>query len=676
MKRRYTIPTLAILLISGACGLKPIVSPEPAKRPGDELFSQAESLYNSRSYEDALEMFEDYLTRYPKRPSAPDALMRIGAIQMLKGRTVEARAGYERLIRDYPGSPLVPDARIAILDTHYEEGNHGEVIRKATGLLKRLRATRHRYMLYSLLGDAYGSALLPAAALEAYGQAYTHSEPDQREGVAGKMSDVVQRLASADIISLLGRIEDGVVGGFLSYQLGQNYLAEDKVGKAVKQLSAFVEEFPDHAMMPTAEELLSQLAREFEYQRHTIGCLLPLTGRFKKFGVRALKGIELALARLGMEDADSPMTILIKDTESSPDTAAKAVSELVEARVTAIIGPLIAAEGAIQKAQEERIPIITLNQKEGITDIGDYVFRNFITPRMQAEAIVSHAVEKLGLKRFAILYPDETYGETFMGLLWEEVDRHGAVIVGLESYEPSLMDFADPIRKLIGLYYPIPEDLQENDHRFIRIDRSIVPFDPVFSETLKAFLKEGGEVREDARDPVIVFGDLEEDDGAELVPLVDFDAIIIPDAPKKAGLIIPQLVFFDIENVFLFGTNLWHSPDLIDMARDNVQGAILTDGFFPESRSRHVSEFVRFFNEVYGQTPAFIEAVAYDTARLLFGIAGNPAVQFRQTFRDEIAGTRDYDAVTGLSSVSPTGDIQKQLHLLRIKGDGFVETAP
>ena len=54
---------------------------------------------------------------------------------------------------------------------------------------------------------------------------------------------------------------------------------------------------------------------------------------------------------------------------------------------------------------------------------------------MQVKTLVSYAVEKLGLNTFAILYPDENYGKTFMNLFWDEVIANGGKVVGVESYD-------------------------------------------------------------------------------------------------------------------------------------------------------------------------------------------------------------------------------------------------
>ena len=116
----------------------------------------------------------------------------------------------------------------------------------------------------------------------------------------------------------------------------------------------------------------------------------------------------------------------------------------------------------LASAQEKRIPIITLSQKENIAEIGDYVFRNFITPKMQVETIVSYAIDMLGLSRFAILYPDDKYGTGFMTLFQDEVMAYGGEIVAVEPYNPDQTDFAEPIKTLLEFQNEVHEYPKKN----------------------------------------------------------------------------------------------------------------------------------------------------------------------------------------------------------------------
>jgi ABC-type branched-subunit amino acid transport system substrate-binding protein len=155
---------------------------------------------------------------------------------------------------------------------------------------------------------------------------------------------------------------------------------------------------------------------------------------------------------------------------------------------------------------------------------------------------------------------------------------------------------------------------------------------------------------------------------------VDFEAVFIPDSPAKAGLIIPQLAYLDIRNVYLLGTNLWHSQKMIEMAGEFLEDwAIIPDGFHGENDSEKMREFVNSFVEKYGEEPEFVEAVAYDTAMMLFQTISMPNVRVPGSVRNELAGIRNYKGLTGLTSFDGSGDARKKLYLLTISGGRFVE---
>jgi len=679
MRRLFPIVLLLSCVFFCSCGLKKLVLPGPPAQPGDELFLQAEELFRSQSYDQALEVYHTYLSQFPQGHLAPKALMNMADIEIILGNIPESRRLYDRLIEEYSDSPLVPDAQIAFIVTYYHEGDYPETVRRSNELLKVLVSSRHLVQIYTLLGNAYKAMSLPVDAINAYVKAFQHTASAEKEENLHKLVVEIEQLTSSDILFLLEDVEETNLRGYLLYQLGKNYIKEERIGKAEKTLNEFIENYPEHERVSLAKNLLLELKKESIYDHHTIGCLLPLSGRYQAFGDRALKGIELALARFHSSDTSNPtqFRLIIKDSGSTPEEAIQGVSELIEEKVAAIIGPLFSAESAILEAQKENIPIITMVQQQGITDLGDYVFRNFLTPRMQVETIVSYAVKNLGLRKFAILFPDENYGKTLMKIFWDEIIQKKATIVGVESYSPDMMDFTEPIKKLIGQHYPVPEDLRENDNPFTCPSESLVLSDSE-APPLAGEIHEKTESSQDSRDLLALplEENTEEKSDEEFVPCIDFEAIFIPDAPKKVGLIIPQLSFFDVKDVYLFGTNLWHSDRLIEMAREYVQGAVLTEGFFSQSPSKVVKDFVTSFVGIYRETPEFIEAVAYDSAVMLFQTIHRSNILYRQTLRNELMNIKDFQGVTGISSVDHNRDVQKKLFLLRIQGKKFVEINP
>ena len=55
------------------------------------------------------------------------------------------------------------------------------------------------------------------------------------------------------------------------------------------------------------------------------------------------------------------------------------------------------------------------------------------------------------------------------------------------------------------------------------------------------------------------------------------------------------------------------------------KGAIIPDGFFAQSRRGAVQDFVAGYEDIYLETPGFIDAVSYDTATILLNTVARPA---------------------------------------------------
>lgn len=663
MKTHRLSAILFSLLVCGACVPKPSVPTEPAVvGVEDGLFEAADKMYEARDYPQALDAYRAFLSGYPDRPLAPAALMKIGKINSILGNDGEARRAYMRLISEYPDSSFNPDAWVEILYSYYHEGNYSEVIEQVPDVLQNIDSQPHIFRAYALVGDAYLALAAPLEAFRYYLEAQQIATDLEQEAIAQKVKAAIAQLDSEQILDLLQDMENEVILGHLMFQLGLNYAVDEKYHEALIALGKFLDRFPEHSDASLAEDLIKQIKDNALLGRYTVGCLLPLSGPYQTVGYRALKGIELALDRFSIKTQSPQVNMVVKDSGGSPDQTRMAMQELIDEQVAAIIGPIVTAEVAAAVAQERKIPIITLTQKDSVTSIGDYVFRNFITPQMQVNALVDYATLSLGLKRFAILYPDETYGITFMNLFWDRLIENGAKVVGLEAYNPLHTDFAAPIKKLVGRYYEIPEDLKQAAELYA--DQAGDHQQPA----------RGGSVPSPDRDSVGQNPEKKKDEEPEAI--VDFDAVFIPDAPKTAGLIIPQLAFYDIKDVYLLGTNLWHSDELIKMASPYVEGAIMPDGFFAESQEPVVQDFVKAFEDAFEEKPGFIEAVVYDTAMMVFTALVKPDLRFKSELRNEILNLTDFSGVTGPAHFDENGEAQKRLHLLRIRGNKFVELIP
>jgi ABC-type branched-subunit amino acid transport system substrate-binding protein len=658
--------------------LEPEAPPELETMDDENLFLEAEISYAAQWFEDALLKYGAYLQHQPDGVHADVAFKRMGDIYFLMGDVESARNAYNTLLEKFPQSPQVPEAMLAMMETYAREGKYEEVIRYSFEIPDRLLTQEQLLRKETMTGDAYLAMGSPMDAFYFYSLVYEQSPLLTKDQTLQKLKGVLPHLSTVNTIYLLDRFKDKVLRGYLLYHLGLLNLESGRTDDAIAALSELANRHPEHEQAEQAKMLIREIFSESISSPHSIGCLLPLSGPYKTYGDKALQGIELALNEYHRANREKPVHIIVKDTASDPFQAVQAVRELDEANVSAIIGPIISAEPAAMEAQSRGIPIVLFTQKDDVTRIGDFVFRNFITPRMQIEPLVAYTLKEMGFKRFAILYPDENYGKTYMNLFWDEVLHLGGAVVGAESYDPTDTDFAKPIKKLVGLYYEVPKELQI-DFEFIPEDEENP--DPLArtSPHMFAFLP-----HEIATMPELFFwgfsqplGPLADDtDQARkrddiFEPIVDFDALFIPDAAKKAGLISPQLAYIDIEDVVLMGTNLWHSRQLISMSQDYIQGAVLTDGFFPESGGPKVKDFLKKFKTTFDEKPGFIEAVAYDSAKILLQALASPRIRFKSHLKDELLNLVDFPGVTGSTSFDYKGDAIRSPYILQIKGRSF-----
>ncbi|MFN2356706.1 MAG: penicillin-binding protein activator [Desulfotignum sp.] len=482
-------------------------------------------------------------------------------------------------------------------------------------------------------------------AFSAYNQAAALAPEDPLNDEI--VSDIELLLAKADpssIQTFLQMENLAVPQPLLLYWLGVSHATAQEYADAMEVLTRFVTDFPDHVHTSDAKELLD-LIKQTTFTKDTIGCLLPLSGKYGSYGQKALKGIQLAIQDLS-NTYDRNFTIIVKDTQSDPEKAAAGVDELNQAHVMGIIGPILAVETAGARAQELQIPLIALTQKADFPLSGDYLFSNFITPQMQVETLAAYVFKKRGITKVAVLYPDERYGRLHMQMFRDMVDEYNGQMVGVEAYDGTRTDFADSIQKLI----------QEAD---------------LYAETAYPV----GEVSYSGTTPVTGIQDGKGNTDPDQVKKKDigFDALFIPDSVSRINMILPQLAFNDAKGMILLGTNLWHQQSLLAQTKGYNRNTVITDGYFGNSRKPATARFEKAFTELYKESPGFLEAISYDTVQILFLTAMDAAVDSRQRVRDALVEGRLFEGVTGTTIFDQTGAARKELFLITIKNNQFTE---
>jgi ABC-type branched-subunit amino acid transport system substrate-binding protein len=390
--------------------------------------------------------------------------------------------------------------------------------------------------------------------------------------------------------------------------------------------------------------------------RGTLGVVLPLSGSFADFGEESLRGILLAAHVFGPE-ADGDVRVLVRDSRGRPELAAAAVRELASRKeVSAIVGPLAApeCEAAAAAAQDEGIPLLTLTSREEVATARSQVLRLRTTPGEEVEELVEHAMVRGGARTFAILYPNDAYGRGLRDLFWDAVELRGGSIVAVARYDPEATDFGESIRRLAGYELLSPEQKRALSRRegLLRRARRLPP-------------QQALELSNQARELVA-------EDGQPLPPIVDFDALFIPESHEKVVLIAPQLAFHEVIGTQLLGPSGWFHPDLVPIARQHIEGATFTAQFFPESELPGVRAFGERYADAYGLPPDVFAAQGYDAATLALVQLAQGRTS-REALRRGLLAVRGFPGVTGVLSMGADGNAHKRPFLLAVEHGEIIQ---
>ncbi|HZZ86384.1 MAG TPA: penicillin-binding protein activator [Anaeromyxobacteraceae bacterium] len=397
----------------------------------------------------------------------------------------------------------------------------------------------------------------------------------------------------------------------------------------------------------------------------TIGVAVPMSGKYKGWGEAIVEGLSLALA-------DSPYQLAVRDTRGEADGAAQALAQLArEDRVIAAVGGVTNAEAlaAASAAQAEGVPFISLSKVEGVTAAGPFVFRNMLTAEAQAAALAEFAAARRGLRRFATLYPETTYGQELASAFAGAAASRGAEVNHSVPYEADRTTFSPMVKALVG---------KANLER--RAD----------------WRKASAEIAKEQKDPFRRKKALEKL-RKELPPIVDFDAVFIPDFAKNVALLAPALAVEDVMTltcdekaldrfrkatgqpdaraVQLLGANGWDDPALFEKASRYVECAVFVDGFFAPSARPATRRFVEAFQKQYQHPPTILEASAHDAAGLLRATLEAGAIN-RDGVRALLTTGRPWSGATGDLSFDPRREPVRQLFFLTADKAGIRELTP
>jgi branched-chain amino acid transport system substrate-binding protein len=196
-----------------------------------------------------------------------------------------------------------------------------------------------------------------------------------------------------------------------------------------------------------------------------IGVILPLSGDFASYGVRAKAALQVAEGEINSFVAASGSSVsfnfLVEDSTTTSSVSLTAAQSLAAKGVKVIIGGLDSGDllAISQYVASNQIVVISGEStapRSAIgtgVDNGSYIFRN--VPAGDAEGLsITQAFLSLGIKNVVAITAQRTYTEAIFDVFKTDFQAAGGTVVANVEYAPGITDYTSQLDTLESVVKP------------------------------------------------------------------------------------------------------------------------------------------------------------------------------------------------------------------------------
>lgn len=646
--------SLVFLFAFNVAGEERDATPPPPLNP----FLEAEHSYYSGDFDKAQLLYQNYLNGKPSGDRGNTALYRLGTIHQKNFSCATALRYYKMVLNRAPAVELTHDTKFSQAQCLFELEQYDEAEVFLEEIVFSHPDAKKKWEAKIYLGRLDEKRLDYKKAIEKLKVIYSQSEDktiqDQTKELIRQI--VIKNLDKITLIRFSKMYSSGFPLDQILLRLISIYRDERDLEELQKTITRFLQLFPEKSERLALESTLKQIEGNKE-NKLRLGVVLPLTGKMSLKGQQVLQGIQLALNESNLKYQGEELETVVENSASAP------IEQLVEKLATdpsviGIVGPVlsVSVRDSVPIAERYHLPMMTPTaSSSGLAELSPYVFRNVATRELQGKYIAEYAVNSLGLRRFVILHPSEEFGFELTDVFVKEVESLGGEVVSVIPYERSQTDFKKQIHEMGGMDDDSLTELV-NDQAKNNIESKS--------------LRDNGQISRPFVEMGLWSGD--EVQNSKLSLELSYDAIFLPGLYDKVGLIVPQLVFYNIDTATLLGAYGWNTPELIKMTGKHMRKGYFIDGFYAQSRRPEVVMFVREYKNNFGEDPTLLSAQAYDAAKMFFKTIHSGAKN-RLQVKNELLQIRRFQGVSGETTILSTGEAEKKLFAMKIVKKKIVE---
>lgn len=186
-----------------------------------------------------------------------------------------------------------------------------------------------------------------------------------------------------------------------------------------------------------------------------LGVAEALTGNAAQYGVPIRKGFELAVSEINGSGGinGQKIELVVEDEQGKKEEAINVFKKLIfQDKVLMLFGPTLSnsAQASDPVAQGAKVVVFgTSNTADGITSIGNYVFRNSVTEADILPVTLKVAAQKTGLKKVAVLYGnDDIFTKSGYDNFKKALETLKIPVTTTETFAKGDVDFKPQLTKI------------------------------------------------------------------------------------------------------------------------------------------------------------------------------------------------------------------------------------
>lgn len=186
-----------------------------------------------------------------------------------------------------------------------------------------------------------------------------------------------------------------------------------------------------------------------------LGVASALSGLAAQYGAAIRNGFELAAEEINAAGGVNGNTIklIVEDEQGKKEEAINVYKKLIfQDKVLLIFGPTLSnsASAANPIAQAAKTPVFgTSNTADGITSVGNFIFRNSVTEADVLPVTLETVVNKAGVKKVAVLYGnDDVFTKSGYDNFAKALKDHNIPVTTTETFAKGDVDFKAQLTKI------------------------------------------------------------------------------------------------------------------------------------------------------------------------------------------------------------------------------------